>query len=180
MSKEFPSGSRETTPCSLLCTWRKPFWSRPTTSASSPSSLQRRTRVPLRSKQTATDQDIIIIRYICVESYSGVIPVEPSLVVGGQDGVRASLLKAADQRLEAADSPSDELSAAERLQAAVILHVVPMDQIVDAHCRVCVGHAEATACRDTSRRMLLPLMTGQLLLMAPETTSDSSDLFKLI
>lgn len=49
MSKEFPSGSRETMPCSLLYTWRKPLWSRPTTSTCNPSSLQRRTWVPLKT-----------------------------------------------------------------------------------------------------------------------------------
>lgn len=39
-------------------------------------------------------------------------PVKPSLVVGGQDGIWASLLEAADEGLQVANSPSDELGTA--------------------------------------------------------------------
>lgn len=42
-------------------------------------------------------------------------PVKPSFVVGGQDGIWASLLEAADEGLQAAHSPSNELGAAKWL-----------------------------------------------------------------
>lgn len=76
--------------------------------------------------------------------------MKPSLVVGRQDGVWASMLEAADEGLQAADSPSDELSTAEWLQAAVMLYVVLLDQIIDAHRWVAVCHIEPTACKGTS------------------------------
>lgn len=74
------------------------------------------------------------------------LPVEPSPVVRGQDGVRPPLLEAADQRLQAAEGASHELGTAERLQAAPMLPVVLLDQVVDAHGRVAVSHVEATPC----------------------------------
>lgn len=48
-------------------------------------------------------------------------PVEPSLVVGGQDRFWASLLEAVNKGLQAVDSPRNELGTAERLQATVVL-----------------------------------------------------------
>lgn len=53
--------------------------------------------------------------------------MKPSLVVDGQNSIWASLLEAADEVLQAVDSASDELGAAERLQAAVMLSVVLLD-----------------------------------------------------
>lgn len=74
-------------------------------------------------------------------------PMQPSLVVGGQHGVGAPLLEAADEGLQEADAAGDDLSAAERGQAAALLGVVLLDQVVDAHGGVTVGHVEPTACR---------------------------------
>lgn len=74
-------------------------------------------------------------------------PVKPSLVVGGQDSIWASLLEAADEFLQTVNSASDELGAAEWLQAAVMLSVVLLDQVIDAHRWVAVCHIESTACR---------------------------------
>lgn len=71
--------------------------------------------------------------------------MKPSFVVGGQDGIRAPPLEAGDKGLQAAERPSDELVAAERLQAAVILRVVLLDQVIDAHRGVAVCHVEPTA-----------------------------------
>lgn len=72
--------------------------------------------------------------------------MKPPLVVSGQDGVCASVLEASDQRLQAAEGASDQLGAAERLQAAAVLQVVLLDQVVDAHGRVAVSHIESTPC----------------------------------
>lgn len=74
------------------------------------------------------------------------LPVKPPPVVSRQDGVCASSLEAADQRLQAADGASDQLGAAERRQAAAALQVVLLDEVVDARGRVAVGHIESTAC----------------------------------
>lgn len=82
----------------------------------------------------------------CGGSHLLSLPVEPSLVVSRQDSVCTSLLEAADQRLQAADGASNELGTAERLQAAVILHVVLLDEVVDAHSWVAVSHIESTPC----------------------------------
>jgi len=76
--------------------------------------------------------------------------VQPPLVVGGQDGVGAPPLEAADEGLQAAGRAGDELVAAERLQAAAVPRVVLLDQVVDAHRRVAVGHVEATAWSGTT------------------------------
>lgn len=73
--------------------------------------------------------------------------MNPSLIVGGQDSVRASLLEAADEDLQTADSASNELAAAERLQTALMLYVVLLDQVIYAYCWVAVCHIEPTACR---------------------------------
>lgn len=73
--------------------------------------------------------------------------MKPSPVVSRQDSVCASLLEAADQRLQAAGGASDELGAAERLQAASVLQVVPLDEVIDAHGWVAVSHIESTPCR---------------------------------
>lgn len=72
--------------------------------------------------------------------------MKPPLVVSGQDGVCASLLEASDQHLQAAEGASDQLGAAERLQAAAVLLVVLLDEVVDAHGGVAVVHVESTAC----------------------------------
>lgn len=48
-------------------------------------------------------------------------PVEPSLVVRGQDRLWASLLEVVNKGLQAVDSSRDELGTAERLQATVVL-----------------------------------------------------------
>lgn len=72
--------------------------------------------------------------------------MEPSHVVSRQDSVCTSLLEAADQRLQAADGASDELGTAERLQAAVMLQVVLLDEVIDAHSWVAVSHIESTPC----------------------------------
>lgn len=72
--------------------------------------------------------------------------MKPPLVVSRQDGICASLLEASDQRLQAADGASDQLGAAERLQAAAVFQVVLLDEVVDAHGRVAVGHVESTPC----------------------------------
>lgn len=74
------------------------------------------------------------------------LPMKPPLVVSRQDGICASLLEASYQRFQAADGASDELSAAERLQAAAVLLVVLLDQVVDAHGWVAVGHIESAPC----------------------------------
>lgn len=73
--------------------------------------------------------------------------MDPSAVVRGQHCVRAPLLEAADEALQAADGASNELGAAEWLQAAAVLRVVALDQIVDADRGVTVGHIETTAWR---------------------------------
>lgn len=74
-------------------------------------------------------------------------PVKPSLVVGGQDSIWASLLEAVDKDLQAADSSSNELGTAVRLQVAVMLYIVLLDQVINAHCWVAVCDIEPTACR---------------------------------
>ena len=75
-----------------------------------------------------------------------IIPVKPSLIVDGQDSVWASTLKAANEGFKAVKCPSDELGAAECLQAAVVLSIVLQDQVVDAHSWVAVCHIEPTTC----------------------------------
>lgn len=72
--------------------------------------------------------------------------MEPSLVVSRQDRVCTSFLEAADQRLQAAEGASDELGTAERLQAAAMLQVVLLDEVIDARSWVAVSHIEATPC----------------------------------
>lgn len=59
------------------------------------------------------------VRYL--RSHPLRLPMKPPPVVSRQDGICASSLEAADQRLQAADGASDQLGAAERLQAAVVL-----------------------------------------------------------
>lgn len=56
-------------------------------------------------------------------------------------------MEAADESLQAADSSSYKLGTAERLQLAVMLHVILLDQVIDAHCRIAVCDIEATTCR---------------------------------
>lgn len=72
--------------------------------------------------------------------------MKPPLVVSRQDGVRASLLEAVDERLQAAEGASDQLGAAERLQVAAVLPVVLLNEVVDARGRVAVRHVEPTPC----------------------------------
>lgn len=74
--------------------------------------------------------------------------MKPPLVVGGQDSIRTSLLKTVDEGLQAGNSPSYELGAAEWLQTAVVLHVVLLDQVINTHCGVAICNIEATACRE--------------------------------
>lgn len=76
------------------------------------------------------------------------IPVKPSFIVDGKDGLWTSILEAADEGLQTGDCPSNELAAAERLQAAAMLSVVLLDHVIDAHCWVAVCHVEATTCRN--------------------------------
>lgn len=75
------------------------------------------------------------------------LPMKPPPVVSRQDGIRASLLEASDQHLQEAEGASDQLGAAERLQAAAVLQVVLLNKVVDAHGRVAVRHVESTPCR---------------------------------
>lgn len=72
--------------------------------------------------------------------------MEPPLVVSRQHRLGPSLLEAADQRVQAADGASDELGTAERRQAALMLPVVLLDEVIDAHSRVAVRHIESTPC----------------------------------
>lgn len=77
--------------------------------------------------------------------------MKPPVVVEGQDGVRTSLLEAADEVFQAGNGSSDELGAAERLQAAAVHSVVVLDQVIDAHCRVAVSYVKTTACREHNK-----------------------------
>lgn len=70
--------------------------------------------------------------------------VKPPVIVDRQDSNWAFLLKAADEVLQAVQTQSDELGAAEWLQAAVILGVVLLDQVIDAQCWVAVCHINTT------------------------------------
>ncbi len=83
---------------------------------------------------------------VCVAMCGRSSPVQPPFVVRWQHSVGASVLEAADQSLHAADRSSDELRAAERLQAAAVLHVVALNDVIDAHGGVAVRHIESTAC----------------------------------
>lgn len=72
-------------------------------------------------------------------------PVKPSFIVSRQNSVWASLLETGDESLEAIQSESDELRAAEGLQAAAVLCVVLLDQVINAYCGVAVCHIKATS-----------------------------------
>ena len=78
--------------------------------------------------------------------------MKPPVVVHVQDGIRSSLLEAVDEVFQTGNGSSDELRAAERLQAAVIHPVVVLDQVIDAHCRVAVSYVKPTSCREQQTR----------------------------
>lgn len=73
--------------------------------------------------------------------------VKPSLIVGGQHSIWASLLKTADEIFQAVQTAGDELGAAEGLQTALILCVVLLDQVIDAQRWVAVCHINTTTYR---------------------------------
>lgn len=73
--------------------------------------------------------------------------MKPPLVVGGQNGIWASLLKAADEDLQTAHHPTNELCTSQLLQTAVMLYVVLLDQVIDAYCWVAICNVDPTACR---------------------------------
>lgn len=73
--------------------------------------------------------------------------MKPPLVVGGQNGIWASLLKVDDEDLQAGHHPTNKLGTAQLLQTAVMLYVVLLDQVIDAYCWVAICNVDPTACR---------------------------------
>ena len=91
--------------------------------------------------------------------------MKPSLVIPGQDSIWASLLEAADEVLQAADSPTNELGTTEWLQTAVTLFVVLLDQVIDTYCWIAVCHIESTTCKAQDSDHVIPSKQKNILMV---------------